>query len=321
MTLFDMSGKVAIITGSSRGIGRAIAERMAEHGAKVVISSRKQQVCDEVAKAINDKAGKQVALAIAANISTKDDLKHLVEETNRVFGKIDTLVCNAASNPYYGPQAGISDDQFRKILDNNIVANHWLISLVVPQMIERREGSITIISSIGGLKGSTVLGAYAISKAADMQLARNLACEYGKHNIRVNCIAPSLIKTDFTKPLCDNPETLKASTARSPLLRIGEPDEIAGAAVFLASSAGTFMTGQPFGMDGGATISWSRVRDAVQLSSRCSAERGPIVLKQDGPGISSEPRRKWRVARHRGHAKSRLTPPSHKPGCAAACVN
>ena len=190
MSLFDMSGKVAVITGSSRGIGRAIAERMAEHGARVVISSRKQQVCDAVAKAINDKAGKQVALAVAANISTKDDLKNLVEETNRVFGKIDTLVCNAASNPYYGPQAGISDDQFRKILDNNIVANHWLISLVVPQMIERKDGSITIISSIGGLKGSTVLGAYAISKAADMQLARNLACEYGQHNIRVNCIAP-----------------------------------------------------------------------------------------------------------------------------------
>jgi NAD(P)-dependent dehydrogenase (short-subunit alcohol dehydrogenase family) len=255
MTLFDMSGKVAVITGSSRGIGRAIAERMAEHGAKVVISSRKQQICDEVAKAINDKAGKQVALAVAANISTKDDLKHLVEETNRVFGKIDTLVCNAASNPYYGPQAGISDDQFRKILDNNIVANHWLISLVVPQMIERKDGSITIISSIGGLKGSTVLGAYAISKAADMQLARNLACEYGKHNIRVNCIAPGLIKTDFAKALWDNPETLKASTARSPLLRIGEPDEIAGAAVFLAAAAGTFMTGQTIVIDGGATIS------------------------------------------------------------------
>ena len=141
-------------------------------------------------------------------------------ETGRVFGRIDTLVCNAASNPYYGPQAGISDEQFRKILDNNIVANHWLISLVVPQMIERKDGSITIISSIGGLKGSTVLGAYAISKAADMQLARNLACEYGKHNIRVNCIAPGLIKTDFARALWENPETLKASTARSPLLRI-----------------------------------------------------------------------------------------------------
>ena len=146
--------------------------------------------------------------------------------------------CNAASNPYYGPQAGISDDQFRKILDNNIVANHWLISLVVPQMIERKDGSITIISSVGGLKGSTVLGAYAISKAADMQLARNLACEYGQHNIRVNCIAPGLIKTDFAKALWDNPETLKASTARSPLLRIGSPDEIAGAAVFMAQGPG-----------------------------------------------------------------------------------
>jgi len=255
MTLFDMSGKVAVITGSSRGVGRAIAERMAEHGASVVISSRKQAACEEVAKAINDKCGKRVALALAANISTKDDLKNLVEETNRTFGKIDALVCNAASNRYYGPQGGISDEQFRKILDNNIVANHWLISLVVPQMIGRKDGSITIISSIGGLKGTPVLGAYAISKAADMQLARNLACEYGKHNIRVNCIAPGLIKTDFARALWENPETLKASTSRSPLLRIGEPDEIAGAAVFLASRAGTFVTGQTVVIDGGATIS------------------------------------------------------------------
>src|SRR5438067_10534771 len=168
MTLFDMSGKVAVVTGSSRGIGRAIAERMAEHGAKVVISSRKQQACDEVAKAINDKAGKQVALSLAANISTKDDLKHLVEETNRVFGRIDTLVCNAASNPYYGPMAGISDEQFRKILDNNVLSNHWLISMCVPQMIERRSGSVVIVSSVGGLKGSTTIGAYCVSKAADL---------------------------------------------------------------------------------------------------------------------------------------------------------
>ena len=223
MTLFDMKGKVAVITGSTRGIGLAIAERMAEHGAKVVISSRKADVCDEVAKGINDKFGKGTAVAIAANISSKENLQNLVDESNRAFGKIDVLVCNAASNPYYGPLAGISDDQFRKILDNNIVANNWLISMVVPQMIERKDGSVIIVSSIGGLKGSTILGAYAISKAADMQLARNLACEYGKHNIRVNCIAPGLIKTDFAKALWDNPENLKASTARSPLLAHRHP--------------------------------------------------------------------------------------------------
>jgi NAD(P)-dependent dehydrogenase (short-subunit alcohol dehydrogenase family) len=255
MTLFDMTGKVAVITGSTRGIGLAIADRMAEHGAKVVISSRKADVCDKVASEINAKHGTGTAVAIAANISRKENLQNLVNESNRVFGKIDVLVCNAASNPYYGPLGGISDDQFRKILDNNIVANNWLISMVVPQMIARKDGSIVVVSSIGGLKGSTVLGAYAISKAADMQLARNLACEYGPANVRVNCIAPGLIKTDFAKALWDNPDTLKASTARSPLLRIGVPDEIAGAAVFLGSAAGNFMTGQTLVIDGGATIS------------------------------------------------------------------
>src|SRR5437899_5728129 len=204
MTLFDMPGKVAVITGSTRGIGRAIAERMAEHGAKVVISSRKQDVCDQVAKEINDKFGKGTAIAIAANISSKENLQNLVDESNRAFGKIDVLVCNAASNPYYGPLAGISDDQFRKTLENNIIANNWLISLTVPQMIERKDGAIIIISSVAGFKGSATIGAYGISKAADLQLARNLACEYGKHNIRVNCIAPGLIKTDFAKALWDN---------------------------------------------------------------------------------------------------------------------
>lgn len=255
MGLFDLHGQVAIITGSSRGIGKAIAERLAEHGAKVVISSRKQDACDEVARAINARHGEGTALALAASISNKAALQNLIDQTLATFGRIDTLVCNAASNPYYGPMAGIADEQFRKILDNNIVANNWLINMVVPDMIERKDGSIVIVSSIGGLKGSTVLGAYAISKAADMQLARNLACEYGKHNIRVNCIAPGLIKTDFAKALWDNPETLKASTARSPLLRIGIPDEIAGAAVFMGSAAGDFMTGQTIVIDGGATIS------------------------------------------------------------------
>ena len=252
--LFDLTGKVAVITGSSRGIGKAIAERMAEHGAKVVISSRKAGPCDEVAEAINAKHP-GAAIAVPANISSKDDLQHLVDETRKAFGKIDIVVCNAASNPYYGPMSGIGDDQFRKILENNIIANNWLINMTAPEMRERKDGAIIIISSIGGLRGTPVIGAYAISKAADMQLARNLAQELSPDNIRVNCIAPGLVKTDFAKALWDNPDNLKASTARSPLLRIGIPDEIAGAAVFMGSAAGNFMTGQTVVIDGGATIS------------------------------------------------------------------
>ena len=254
MGLFDLQGQVAVITGSSRGIGRAIAERMAEHGAKVVISSRKQDACDAVAEAINARHGAGSALAVAANISSKDALQNLVDRTLATYGRIDTLVCNAASNPYYGPMAGIADEQFRKILDNNIVANHWLITMAAPQMIARREGSIIIISSIGGLRGTPVIGAYGISKAADMQLARNLAHEFGPHNVRVNCIAPGLIRTDFAKALWDNPSALAARNASTPLRRIGEPDEIAGAAVYLAAPASSFMTGQSLVIDGGVTI-------------------------------------------------------------------
>jgi NAD(P)-dependent dehydrogenase (short-subunit alcohol dehydrogenase family) len=254
MNLFSLSGKVAVVTGSSRGIGRAIAERLAEHGAKVAISSRKLEPCQQVADALNTKHGAGSAIAVAANISSKDALQQLIDQTVQRLGPVDVLVCNAASNPYYGPMAGISDEQFRKILDNNIVANHWLINMVVPGMIERKGGSIIIVSSIGGLRGSSILGAYCISKAADLQLARNLAVEYGPHNIRVNCIAPGLIRTDFAKALWDNPELLAARNAETPLRRIGEPDEIAGAAVYLASSASSFMTGQALVVDGGVTI-------------------------------------------------------------------
>ena len=252
--LFDLSGKVAIVTGSSRGIGLAIAAAMAEHGARVAISSRKQDACDEVAHAINAQHKDERAIAVAANISSKEDLQNLVDETRIAFGKIDVLVCNAASNPYYGPMAGISDDQFRKILDNNVIANHWLISMVAPEMLERGEGSIIIVSSIGGLTSSTMIGAYNISKAADFQLARNLAAEFGPKGVRVNCIAPGLVKTDFARALWENPDTLKLVTKGTPLRRIGEPHEIAGAAVYLASPASTFMTGQAMIVDGGSTI-------------------------------------------------------------------
>ena len=252
--LFDLSGKIAIVTGSSRGIGRAIAEAMAAQGATVVISSRNQDACDEVAAAINAEHGEGRAIAVAASISSKEALQHLVTDTRRQLGHIDVLVCNAASNPYYGPMAGISDDQFRKILDNNVLANHWLIAMVAPEMLEREEGSIIIVSSVGGLTSSTVIGAYNISKAADFQLARNLAAEFGPKNVRVNCIAPGLIKTDFAKALWENPEVLKAVTRSTPLRRIGLPEEIAGAAVYLASPASTFMTGQVMVVDGGSTI-------------------------------------------------------------------
>ena len=253
MSLFDLSGKVAVITGSSRGIGKAIAEAMADAGAKVTISSRKPGPCQEVADAINEKHGDGTAIAVPANISSKEDLQAMVDATNKAFGKIDICVCNAASNPYYGPMSGIEDDAFAKILQNNIISNNWLIQMCVPQMRERKDGAVIIVSSIGGLRGSPVIGAYNISKAADFQLARNLATELGVDNIRVNCIAPGLIKTDFAKALWDNPDTLKRSLSGTPLKRIGEPEEIAGAAVYLASKAGAYMTGQMMVVDGGAT--------------------------------------------------------------------
>lgn len=254
MSQFDLTGKIAIITGSSKGIGKASAFELAEHGAKVVISSRKQDACDAVAAEINARYGDGTAIAVAANISDKAGLQNLVDETRAAFGQIDVLVCNAASNPYYGPQEGIADDQFRKILDNNIVSNHWLITMVAPEMRARRSGSIIIVSSIGGLRGSTMIGAYCISKAADMQLARNLAHEFGPDNVRVNCIAPGLIKTDFARALWEDPERQKAANISVPLRRIGEPHEIAGAVVYLAARASSFMTGQTIVVDGGVTI-------------------------------------------------------------------
>ena len=251
-TLFDLTGKVAVITGSSRGIGKAIAEQMAAHGASVVISSRKAGPCDEVAAAINARGAGQ-AIAVPANISSKDDLQRLMDETRKAFGKIDILVCNAASNPYYGSQLDITDDAFAKILTNNIVANNWMIGMVTPEMKARRDGAIIIVSSIGGLRGSTVIGAYCISKAADMQLARNLAQELGPDNIRVNCVAPGLVKTDFAKALWDTPEGEARASSGTPLRRLGEPDDLAGAAVYLASRAGAWTTGQTIVVDGGST--------------------------------------------------------------------
>jgi len=251
-SLFDLTGKSAVVTGSTKGIGRSIAEALARAGAGVVVSSRKADRCEEVASDI--RAEGLDATAIPCHIGKREDVEQLVSETKKRYGKIDVLVCNAAVNPYYGPMSGLTDDAFTKVMDSNVRSNLWLCNLVIPEMAARRDGSVIIVSSIGGLRGSQHLGIYAISKAADFQLARNLAVEWGPKNVRVNCIAPGLVRTDFAKALWENPETLARAESTTPLRRIGEPDDIAGAAVLLASRAGNWMTGQVIVIDGGVTI-------------------------------------------------------------------
>lgn len=252
MRLFDLTGKVAIITGSSRGIGRAIAENMAACGAKVVISSRKAEPCEQVAAGIRAAGGE--AIAIPASISDKAQLENLVAQTRAQLGPIDILVCNAATNPYYGPSTGLSDEAFDKIMRNNVLSNHWLCQMVRPDMAEKKNGAIVIISSIGGMRGDSNIGMYCVSKAADMQLARNLAVEWGPDNIRINCIAPGVIKTDFAKALTEDESVRKIIEGELPLRRVGAPDDIAGIAVMLAGPAGNFITGQTIVADGGFTV-------------------------------------------------------------------
>ena len=230
-TPFDLTGKVAIITGSSRGIGRSSAELLAKLGAKVVISSRKADACQEVAEGIKKAGGD--AHVIPCNISRREEVEALITGTTKHYGKVDILVCNAAVNPYYGPLLDIKDEAFDKIMDSNVKSNIWLCALAIPQMAERGNGSVVIVSSIGGLRGSTVIGAYGISKAADFALCRSLAGEWGPKGVRVNCVAPGLVKTDFASALWEDPENLKRRTATTPLRRIGEPDEIAGAVAYL----------------------------------------------------------------------------------------
>ena len=250
--LFDLGGRVAVVTGSTKGIGKAIAEAMAAQGAKVVISSRKAPACDQVARQICE-AGDE-AIAIPCNVSHKDQLQYLVDETRRQLGAIDILVANAGVNPFYGSSLEIPDSAFEKILDVNVRSNHWLCQMVIPEMRKKRAGVIIIVSSVTGLKGSGALGSYAISKAANMQLVRNLAVEFGPDGIRANCIAPGVVKTDFARALWEDPQAAERQETWIPLRRLGIAEDIAGAAVFLAARAGAWLTGQSIVIDGGASI-------------------------------------------------------------------
>ena len=250
--MFDLKGQVAIVTGSSRGIGRSIAEHLARAGAKVVISSRKAEACEAVAEAIRAAGGE--AIAVPCHVGHKDELEALVKATLDQWGRIDVLVCNAATNPAFGPLASLTDEAFDKIMGTNVKATLQLCNMVLPQMAQRGSGVVILVSSIAALRGSDVLGAYGVSKAAEAALTRSLAVEWGPKGVRVNAIAPGVIKTDFARALWEDPERRKRTEARTPLRRIGEPDDIGGIALFLASRAAAHITGQLIVADGGETI-------------------------------------------------------------------
>lgn len=250
--LFDLTGKVAVITGSTKGIGRAIAEELARCGARVVISSRKPEACQQVAGELAEQGFE--AMAVPCHVGRKEDLQNLVATTNQAWGAIDILVCNAATNPVYGPTSEMTDEAWDKIMDTNVKGTFWLTNLVLPQMADKGEGSVILLSSIAGLRGNTTIGTYGVSKAAEAALARNLAVEWGPRGVRVNAIAPGLVKTDFAKALWQDPVRVRRAEEKTPLRRIGNPVDIAGVAVFLASPASAYITGQVIVADGGETI-------------------------------------------------------------------
>jgi NAD(P)-dependent dehydrogenase (short-subunit alcohol dehydrogenase family) len=254
--MFSLKDKVAMVTGSTRGIGKSIIEQMASAGAKVVVSSRKADACESVRAEFAARG--QEALAVPCNIGHKDELQKLVDAVLAKWGRIDILVCNAASNPVFGPMINAPDEAFDKIMLTNVKSVFWLANMVLPQMAARGGGAMIIISSIGALRGSSQLGLYATSKAAEAGLCRALACEWGPKNIRINCIAPGLIRTDFARALWEDDTRRQAREALTPLRRIGEPQDIGGIAVFLASEAGSFVTGQMIVADGGVTIAGER---------------------------------------------------------------
>ena len=252
MKLFDLSGKTAIVTGSSRGIGRAIAEAFSEAGARVVISARNPEPCEEVAAAIRGGGGE--AIAVPARISDKAQLENLVAKTREAWSRVDILVCNAAVNPHYGSLEALTDEVFERMMVNNVLSNLWLSRMVAPDMRQQRDGAIIFITSTAALRSTTSLGMYGVTKSADYALCRNLAAEWGPDNVRVNCIAPSVVTTQFARVLYEDPARRAAREAGTLLKRLAEPEDIAGVALMLASRAGAYITGQTIVVDGGTTI-------------------------------------------------------------------
>lgn len=250
--LFDLSGKVALVTGATRGIGKSIAEELARAGAKVAICSRKPESCESTRTEMEGQGF--TVLAKPCNVSRKEELQALVDATAAKWGGIDIVVANAAVNPYYGPLTEISDEAFDKIIANNLKSVLWLAGMTLPGMAARGGGSFILIGSIGGILANSVIGAYGISKAAGHHLVRNLAAEWGPKNVRVNAIAPGLVKTEFARALWEDEKRRTERIEATPLRRLGEPRDIGGIAVFLASPASAFITGQCIVADGGVTI-------------------------------------------------------------------
>jgi NAD(P)-dependent dehydrogenase (short-subunit alcohol dehydrogenase family) len=252
--LFRLDNKVAIVTGSSRGIGRAIAETMASLGAAVVICSRKRAPCEEVRDNIIAKGGR--ALALACNTGVKEDLAELIRATLAEFGRLDAVVANVAVNPHYGKLSDITDAAWDKIMSVNLKSNLWLANMALPEIAKQGGGSFTVISSIGALRGSAVIPAYNISKLAELGLVQSLAIEWGPKKIRINAILPGLVRTDFARALWENPQALSAAEAATPLGRIGEVEDLGGVGAFLATPAASYITGQTLIVDGGSLVTF-----------------------------------------------------------------
>ena len=247
--LFQMDGKIALVTGASKGIGEAMARGLAEFGASVVVSSRKQEAVDKVASAF--RADGLEATGIAANMGNGDDIQSLVEKTVETYGGIDIVINNAAANPVFGPIQETDERAFNKIIDVNLKGPFELCKAAYPILKKRGGGSIINISSIGGIKPEEFIGIYSVSKAAINSLTQAMAQDWGADNIRVNSICPGLIRTKFSEALWSNQKILDRFLKKIPLNRAGTPEDVAGLAVFLASDAGAYCTGGVYLLDGG----------------------------------------------------------------------